>query len=138
MDLGRRAVGRDDLDVARVELCAQRGDVLLLEVVLGRQRVQRVGVDRAALLGLFEESAERCIKNGAQLSSLLRRLGAARAAGCGAPPLEPLDPVAAAREAGDAGVSGVALRAHIDDQLAPGGAGLERRAARGAADSGHG
>jgi hypothetical protein len=64
---------RDDLDLARVELRAQRGQLILLELVLGGECLQGGIVDRAALLGVLEEGLDRGRKSRcAQVRSLLR------------------------------------------------------------------
>ena len=47
MRLGAR--GREDVDLARLELSAQRDELLLVEVVLGRERLERALLERAAL-----------------------------------------------------------------------------------------
>jgi hypothetical protein len=62
--------GRDDLDVARLELSAQRRELLVLEVVLDRERLECALLDRAALLSLFEQGLERYFGDRAQFSSL--------------------------------------------------------------------
>jgi hypothetical protein len=48
-----------NLDVARLELRAQLGELVLLELVLERERLECALVDRAALLGLVEECSDR-------------------------------------------------------------------------------
>src|SRR5581483_3114866 len=54
---------RDDLDLARVELGTQRGDVLLVEVVLDGERLEGRLLEASLLLDLFEER----LQNGVQL-----------------------------------------------------------------------
>src|SRR5829696_2138053 len=51
----RRAL---DLDLARLELGADRGDLLVVEIVLERQRLERLLGDRAALLGVLDEDRQ--------------------------------------------------------------------------------
>jgi hypothetical protein len=68
---GRRGDGLvrrrlDDLDLPGLELGAQLGEILLVEVVLERERLQGGLVDRLVLLGLFEERRDRKFKRGAQ------------------------------------------------------------------------
>ena len=55
MALVRLARGRDDVDLASFELGPQRGELLLVEVVLGDERLERALLDRAPLLGVAEE-----------------------------------------------------------------------------------
>jgi hypothetical protein len=57
---------RDDLDLPGLELGAQLGEILLVEVVLERERLQCGLVDRLVLLGLFEERRDSKFKRGAQ------------------------------------------------------------------------
>jgi hypothetical protein len=61
--------GRDDLDLARLELRAQGRDLLVLEVVLERERLERALLDRAALLRVLEQGLERYFDDRAQFSS---------------------------------------------------------------------
>jgi hypothetical protein len=59
---------RHDLDLARLELCAQRGELLLVEVVLVGERLQRLLVDCAPLLRLLDEAEDGYLKvDGAQV-----------------------------------------------------------------------
>jgi hypothetical protein len=79
--------GRDEVNRARVELGAQRGQLLVVELVLDCECLQRGLVDRAALLGVVEEGLDRGRKSrSAQLRSLLlvRVTGAQRANVAGA------------------------------------------------------
>ena len=68
----------EDLDLARVELGAKRGDLLLVEVVLDRERLDGGLVDLSTLLGFVEKRLKRCFKQGAQFGSTpyARRRGA--------------------------------------------------------------
>jgi hypothetical protein len=59
----------EDLDLARIKLSAKRPEVVLLEVVLDRERLDRGLVDLSALLGFIEERLKRCFKQGAQFGS---------------------------------------------------------------------
>jgi hypothetical protein len=65
---GGRLVRRrlDDLDLPGLELGAQLGEILLVEVVLERERLQGGLVDRLVLLGLVEERRDSKFKRGAQ------------------------------------------------------------------------
>jgi hypothetical protein len=69
-----RASGLDrhkDLDLAGLELGTKGGDLIFLEVVLVRERLEGALLDRAPLLGLFEDGLDRYVKaDGAQFSSL--------------------------------------------------------------------
>jgi hypothetical protein len=74
--------GGDEIDGARVKLGAQRGQLVVVELVLDCERLQRGLVDRAALLGVVEEGLDRGRKSrSAQLRSLLLVRGLGRAAG---------------------------------------------------------
>jgi hypothetical protein len=74
--------GGDEIDGARVKLGAQRGQLVVVELVLDCKRLQRGLVDRAALLGVVEEGLDRGRKSrSAQLRSLLLVRGLGRAAG---------------------------------------------------------
>jgi hypothetical protein len=77
VDRGGRLVqrGLDDLDLPGLELGAQLGEILLVELVLKRERLQGGLVDRLVLLGLFEERRDSKFKGRAQFCShpLLRR-----------------------------------------------------------------
>ena len=63
---GGRNVRRrlDDLDLPGLELGAQLDEILLVEVVLERERLQGGLVDRLVLLGLFEERRDSKFKRG--------------------------------------------------------------------------
>jgi hypothetical protein len=77
-----RLVGRggDEIDRARIELGAQRGELLVVELMVDRKCLQRGLVDRAALLGVVEEGLDRGRKSrSAQLRSLLLCRGYGRA-----------------------------------------------------------
>jgi hypothetical protein len=80
-DAGRRRLalresvvrlGLDDLYATRLELCAQRAEVLFVEVVLGREDVERELVEKADLLGVLQEGPGIDFQQIAQFSSLLR------------------------------------------------------------------
>ncbi|MGH3035294.1 MAG: hypothetical protein ACRDON_12185 [Gaiellaceae bacterium] len=68
----RRSVrcGRDELDLAGLQVCAEAGDLLVIEIVLDGESLQRALLDGSALLRLVEERLERYFKNGRQFSSL--------------------------------------------------------------------
>jgi len=53
-----------------LELGPQRSQLLVTEIVLMRERLEDVLLDRSPLLGLLEQLRGRCIKNGVQRSSL--------------------------------------------------------------------
>jgi hypothetical protein len=130
--IGRARLERlDDLDVALGEFGAKIDKLVAVEIVLERERLERALFDRAALFGLVEKGANREFKNVAQLSSLPSVSGPSRKAPA---PLESLDAAAALRRSRCPRVGGVAVRAHVDDELAPGRAGGEGASARGAAD----
>jgi hypothetical protein len=79
--------GRNEVDGAGVELGAQRGQLVVVELVVDCECLQRGLVDRAALLGVLEEGLDRGRKSrSAQLRSLLlvRVTGAQRANVAGA------------------------------------------------------
>jgi hypothetical protein len=59
----------EDLDLARIELSAERSDLVFIEVVLDRERLDRGLVDLSALLGFVQERLKRCFKQGAQFGS---------------------------------------------------------------------
>jgi hypothetical protein len=128
--LGGRG-GRVDLDVTRLELGPKLDEVFVVEVVLERERLEGGFVDRAVVLGVVEELVNRCFENGVQVLLLPSSRSAASGA---ATALEALDPAAARDLAFRSGVRGVAVRAGVDDQLAPSRAGRECVAARCAAD----
>jgi hypothetical protein len=63
--------GRDDLDLAGLELRAQCRELVLVEVVLVRERLQRLLVDCPTLLRLLDEAEDGYLKiDGAQIYSL--------------------------------------------------------------------
>ena len=79
--------GGDEIDGARVKFGAQRGQLVVVQLVVDCERLQRGLVDRAALLGIVEEGLDRGRKSrSAQLRSLLlvRVTGAQRANVAGA------------------------------------------------------
>jgi hypothetical protein len=62
---------REDLDLARLELGTQGGELVLLELVLERERLEGRLLDLAVLLGLLENGLDRCFEfDRAQFSSL--------------------------------------------------------------------
>jgi hypothetical protein len=123
-----------DLDSPRVQLGAKLDELVLVEIVLQRERLELLLSRRTPLLRLLEEGTERCFENAGQLSSLLSiRWLPPRAPGCGAPALEPLDAAAGLDRPLDARVGGMAIRADVDDDLAPRRAGREGVPARRAA-----
>jgi hypothetical protein len=50
---------REQVDRARVELRAQRGQLVVVELMIDRKCLQRGLVDRAALFGVVEEGLDR-------------------------------------------------------------------------------
>jgi hypothetical protein len=65
-------LGADEIDLARVELRAQRGELIVLELMLGGECLQSGFVEDAALLGVVEEGLDRGKKRRrAQVRSLL-------------------------------------------------------------------
>ena len=61
----------EDLDLARLELGAQGGELVVLELVLESERLEGRLLDLAMLLGLFENGLDRCFEfDRAQFSSL--------------------------------------------------------------------
>jgi hypothetical protein len=72
--LGNRlgVLGLDDLDSACLELSTQRAELVLVEVVLGDERLERELVEKADLLGVVEEGPGINFQQIAQFSSLLR------------------------------------------------------------------
>jgi hypothetical protein len=64
--LDMRPDGRGYVHLAGLELGAQSGELLVLEVVLGRERLERALLDRPTLIGLGEESLDRLFENCAQ------------------------------------------------------------------------
>ena len=70
----RLANGRDNVDLASLELGPQRGELLLVEVVLGDERLERALLDRPPLLGIAEECLNRLFQNyGHTLLAFCRR-----------------------------------------------------------------
>jgi len=62
---------REDFDLARLELGTQGGELVLLELVLERERLEGRLLDLAVLLGLLENGLDRCFEfDRAQFSSL--------------------------------------------------------------------
>jgi hypothetical protein len=62
---------REDLDLARLELGLQGGELVLLELVLKSKRFEGGLLDLAVLLGLLEDGLDRCFEfDRAQFSSL--------------------------------------------------------------------
>jgi hypothetical protein len=67
----RRGDRHEDFDLARLELGTQRGKLVVLELVLERERFEGRLLDLAVLLGLLEGGLDRCFKfDRAQFSSL--------------------------------------------------------------------
>ncbi len=56
----------DERHVASLELSAKRSEVVVLEVVLDRERLESALVDLSIRLDLLEKRVKRCFKNGAQ------------------------------------------------------------------------
>jgi hypothetical protein len=62
---------REDLDLARLELGAQRGKLVVLELVLERERLEDRLLDLAVLFRLLEDGLDRCFEfDRAQFRSL--------------------------------------------------------------------
>jgi hypothetical protein len=59
--------GRDDLDLASLELCTQLGELLLVEVVLEREGLQGGLLDRRVLLCLLQERRDNGFKQRTQV-----------------------------------------------------------------------
>jgi hypothetical protein len=71
--VGLVGLGTEEIDTARVELRAERGQVVVLELVLDSECLQSGFVDDAAILGIVEEGLDRGKKSRrAQVRSLLR------------------------------------------------------------------
>ena len=51
---------REDLDLARLELCAQSRKLVVFELVLEGERLEGALLDRALLLRLLEDGLDRC------------------------------------------------------------------------------
>jgi hypothetical protein len=60
-----------DVDGTRLELRPQLGELVGIEVVLDRVRLELVLSDGFTLLRFLEEGVERCFNDGAQIYSLL-------------------------------------------------------------------
>jgi hypothetical protein len=74
MDARRRGgvvLGRHDLDTLRIELGAELGQILRLELIRDRERLQGRLVDGAELLGLVDERLEIKFSKVSQGGSLL-------------------------------------------------------------------
>jgi hypothetical protein len=69
---GRLRLGRrEDLDLAGLQLRTDRRELLFLELVLVRERLEDALLDRSPLLRLFEDGLDRYFEaNGAQCPSL--------------------------------------------------------------------
>ena len=62
---------REDLDLARLELCAQSRKLVVFELVLEGERLEGALLDRALLLRLLEDGLDWCFEfDGAQFRSL--------------------------------------------------------------------
>jgi hypothetical protein len=84
--------GRDDLDLAGLELRAQCRELVLVEVVLVRERLQRLLVDCPTLLRLLDEAEDGYLKiDGAQVYSLPSSISGGWAAES-TPSLQPATP----------------------------------------------
>jgi len=90
----------DDLDLPGLELGAQLGEILLVEVVLERERLQGGLVDRLVLLGLFEERRDSKFKRGAQffLTSFASWVSGEREGVCHQPLQRPTGPSYSVRD----------------------------------------
>jgi hypothetical protein len=69
--LARIGLGDDDVDLARLELRAQGGQLLVVEFVLGSESLQCGLLDRAALLEVVEDGVDSSRKRRTQCRSLL-------------------------------------------------------------------
>jgi hypothetical protein len=69
--LARIGLGDDDVDLARLELRAQGGQLLVVEFVLGSESLQYGLLDRAALLEVVEDGVDSSRKRRTQCRSLL-------------------------------------------------------------------
>jgi hypothetical protein len=67
---GGRLKRLDDLNVALDEFGAKLSELVIVEIVLDGERLERACFDQAALLGFVEERTYRYLKNVAQFSSL--------------------------------------------------------------------
>jgi hypothetical protein len=72
LGIGVVVLGLHDLDTTRLELRAQGADLVLIEVVLGRESLERELVEKADLLGVVQEGPGIDFQQIAQFSSLLR------------------------------------------------------------------
>jgi hypothetical protein len=109
-----RALLGDDFDPANLELGTQSRELVLVEVVLDRQRVQRCRVDDTVVLGVLEEGGQVDVRDGVYLRSSSVCLGEGAAA------LEAVDAASLRHGALDAGVCGMAVRAGVDHQFGSG------------------
>jgi hypothetical protein len=66
--LGRR---NDDLDLTSLELGAELGKLLVVEIMLVGERLEGVLLDRSVVLGILEKLGDYKFKRGAQFSSSL-------------------------------------------------------------------
>ena len=57
------ARGRDDVDLAGLQLDPQGRELVLIEIVLGAERLERALLDRPALLGIAEECLNWLFQN---------------------------------------------------------------------------
>jgi hypothetical protein len=69
--LARIGLGDDDVDLARLELRAQGGQLLVVELVLGREGLECGFLDRTALLEVVQDGVDSSRKRRTQCRSLL-------------------------------------------------------------------
>jgi len=115
-----------DLDPARLELAAQKRELVVVEIELQGLRLELDRIDDAVVLGLVDEALQLVrVKRRFDLSLL------PSSSDCAEPPsLEALDTAAARDRSLHAGVRGVTLRAHLEHELVAHGAGGELVPAR--------
>jgi hypothetical protein len=118
---------RGEIVLACLERRPQRGELLLVEVVLDRESLECALLDRPVLLGLGQERLDWVFKNRGQFFSLpsVRELPS---------PLEPLDAIAGSAGTLDPRVGGMTVRADVGDDLTTRRAGCEGVPARRATD----
>jgi hypothetical protein len=115
-----------DLDPARLELAAQKRELVVVEIELDGLRLELDRIDDAVVLGLVDEAL--------QLVRVKRRFDLIllpSSSDCAEPPsLEALGTAAARNRSLHAGVRGVTPRAHLEHELVAHGAGGELVPAR--------